>query len=60
MPDKLDPGYCRREALRMRTKAVSEANAVLRAEYLLVAEHFELLAREIEDVQRHRDDDNAA
>jgi len=44
----------------MRTKAVSEANEVLRAEYLLVADHFEALAKEIEGVQRRYGDDDAA
>ena len=35
----------------MRTKAVSEANGVLRVEYVRVAEEFEALAEEIEAIQ---------
>ncbi len=52
MPDQLDADYCRREAKRMRAKAETEKNPVLRDEFQKVAQHFELLASEIETVQR--------
>ena len=52
MPDRLDSEYCRREAKRMRAKAESETSPVLKAEFAKVANHFELLADEIDAVKR--------
>ena len=51
MPEQLDPDYCRREAKRLFAAADVEKNEVLRAELRKVAEHFDILAAEIEHVK---------
>ena len=52
MPDRLDPEYCRREAQRMRAKMASVTDPTLRKEFEKVADHFKILADEIEKVKR--------